>query len=624
MSGELQHRLSRTRGSGRSRVTLLYELSGSRGPVNRELPFGIGVLADLSGHKANRPAMRDRRWITLDRDDFAERMERLEPTVTLNVPGLGEFTLRFHELDDFGPAQVAAQVPALTELIHARRRLGQFAGSQDDLDQLLADLTGRSAILRSVTYELRPTQSPKPASAPPPPASGAALLDQILGQMPAVELSPSGGGDTIDQLIRHAAMTGTTVSRDVETTIAAWRTALDRRLGDGVRAVLHHSDFRAMEGTWRGLWHLVRNAETSETLKLRVFDVNRSELERDLVSPTSAIFEKTAVQPYREGGEPVGLLVGGYEFGPGDVALLQQLARVGQAAHAPFVATASAGLLGLDRFAGLPDAEELNSRAKGEALAAWQSFRSSAEARYAVLIVPRVMARRPYGKEHTAVEEFSFEELAGGTPADRCCWMSAAWCYAVVIADAFASDGWFTRSAGLEGGGKVAGLPAFPIEADDEAVFVGPTEVAIPGREADALSRLGFTPLIAVRGSDAAAFMTAHSCRKTAGEDDMTLGEVRHLLGVSRFAQYLLTIGHLHPSATAEELGAILNDWLSRYTASDPDNWDPARQPLLKGMVKVKPVPGQPGVNRVVAALVLPVSESSAPTLAINIGTIPV
>ena len=73
--------------------------------------------------------------------------------------------------------------------------------------------------------------------------------------------------------------------------------------------------------------------------------------------------------------------------------------------------------------------------------------------------------------------------------------MSAAWCYAVVVADAFARDGWFLRSAGLEGGGKVAGLPAFPVDGEDEQVMVGPTEVAIPGREADALSRLGFAPL---------------------------------------------------------------------------------------------------------------------------------
>ena len=154
-------------------------------------------------------------------------------------------------------------------------------------------------------------------------------------------------------------------------------------------------------------------------------------------------------------------------------------------------------------------------------------------------------------------------------------------------------------------------------------MVVGPTEVAVLGREADALTRLGFVPLLRVRGSDAAVFPTAHSCRQTAGEADATLGEVRHLLGVSRFAHNLLTIGHLYPGATAEELSAILNDWLSRYTASDPDNWNPVSQPLLAGMVKVKPVPGQPGVNRVAAALVLPVSESSAPTLALNIGTIP-
>jgi predicted component of type VI protein secretion system len=145
--------------------------------------------------------------------------------------------------------------------------------------------------------------------------------------------------------------------------------------------------------------------------------------------------------------------------------------------------------------------------------------------------------------------------------------------------------------------------------------------VPIPGRESEALSRLGFVPLLSVRGSDLTAFMTAHSCRRTSGEDDATLGELRHLLGVSRFAHYLLTIAHLHPAAGAAELEAILNDWLSNYTASDPDAWDPTRQPLLGGMVKVKTAPTG---NRVAAALVLPISESSAPTLALSIGTVPV
>src|SRR5262249_5776187 len=158
------------------------------------------------------------------------------------------------------------------------------------------------------------------------------------------------------------------------------------------------------------------------------------------------------------------------------------------------------------------------------------------------LTVPRVMARRPYGKHHTEVEEFSFEELAGGTFADRCCWMSAAWGYAVVIAGAFSQEGWFVRSAGLGGGGRGAGLPAFPVDAEDEQVLIGPTELAIAGREVDALSRLGFVPLLTVRGSESAAFAQAHSCRKTSGEDDEILGELRYLLGVSRFAHYLLTI----------------------------------------------------------------------------------
>jgi len=621
MSDSMQERLKRVRES--AKVELYYENPNIESPVqHHSLPFVIGVLANLSGHKANRVGLRERRWLSIDRDDFSERMAKIEPSLTLTAEGLGEFTVRFRNLDDFGPAQVAAQVPALTDLIHARRRLGQFAGEQSDLDRLLSDLTGRSAILRSVADQLRPAQPSAPAAPPPPPASGAALLDDIIGGMAPVEVG-SGVSDTIDQIIRHAAMAVPSASREVEKTVATWLSALDQRLGNGVRAVLHHADFRALEGTWRGLWYLVRNTETSPSLIIQIFDVNQAELSRDLAGATSTVFEKTAIQPIRDGGHPFGLFLGDYEFGPGEVSLLQRLARMGQTAHAPFVAAAAPGLLGLRSASEIPDVEDLESRAKSDNLADWRAFRSTPESRYAVMIVPRVMARRPYGKQHTEVEEFSFEELAGGTATERCCWMSAAWCFAQIVGDAFARDGWFMRTAGVESGGKIEGVPSYAIERDDEQVMIGPAEVEISGRDAETLAGLGFVPVLPVRGSDAAVFPNAHSCRKTTDEADAVLGEVRHLLGVSRFAQSLLTIAHVHTSANAEELGGILNEWLSHFTASDPDNWVPARQPLLGGMVKVKPVPNKSGAYRIAAALVLPVSETAAPTLPLNVGTVP-
>lgn len=621
MSDSMHERLQRTRDS--AKVELFYKNPNIETPVEEHsLPFVIGVLANLSGSKTNRAALRERRWRSIDRDDFTERMEKIEPTLTLTVIGLGEFSLRFRELDDFGPGPVAAQVPALTDLIHARRRLGQFSGDQSDLDRLLSDLTGRSEILRRVAEQMLPSQPAAPAAAGPPPATGAALLDQILGEMPRVEVG-AGAGDTIDQIIRHAALSGTSVSRNAGQTVAAWVAVLDQKLGDGVRAVLHHPDFRALEATWRGLWYLVRNTETGPLLIIQVFDATQAELSRDLSSGASSVYEKTAIQPIRDGGHPFGLLVGGYEFGPAGVGLLQHLARLGQAAHAPFVAAAAPSLLGLKHVSQIPEAEDLETRVTTDNLADWRAFRMTPESRYAVLTVPRVMARRPYGKNHTEVEEFAFEELAGGTAADRCCWMSAAWCYARIVGDAFARDGWFTRTAGVESGGKFDGVPSFSIEQDDEAVMVGPAEVAIPGRDADVLTRLGFVPVLPIRGGEAAVFPAARSCRKTTGEADAVLGEVRHLLGVSRFAQSLLTIAHIHATASADELGNILNEWLSRFTATDPENWVPARQPLLGGMVKVKPVPNKPGTHRIAAALVLPVSETAAPTLAVNVGTVP-
>ena len=338
MSDSVHDRLQRAR---RPKVELRYENPNIQSPISHaELPFTIGVLANLSGHKANRPAFRERRWRSIDCDDYNDRMEKIEPTLTVTAAGMGEFTLRFRELDDFGPAQVAAQVPVLTELIHARRRLGQFAGEQGELDRLLSDLTGRSAILRSLADELRPAQQVQPAAAPPP-ATGAALLDQILGGMAPVEVG-SGGGDTIDQIIRHAAMAGPTVFGTCNPrSRRGWR----RWIGGWVTAsgpFCTHPDFAARSGAASGTWCETRNRPIVENSNIRR---NSKRIVADLASSparcsTKPRFNRSARAATRS------LLLGSYEFGPGDIGLLAQPGPCWSGGPRPFVAAAASGLTG--------------------------------------------------------------------------------------------------------------------------------------------------------------------------------------------------------------------------------------------------------------------------------------
>jgi type VI secretion system protein ImpB len=149
MSESLQHKLDRVR---RPRVQITYDVETGGAMRKVELPFVVGVLADLSGQpkEALRP-MKERKFVNIDRDNFNDVMERSAPRVAMKVDnkltGEGDsklaVELNFKNIDDFDPAQVAQQVPALKELLEMRHRLTQLMSKMegnDKLEQLLTDV----------------------------------------------------------------------------------------------------------------------------------------------------------------------------------------------------------------------------------------------------------------------------------------------------------------------------------------------------------------------------------------------------------------------------------------------------------------------------------------------------
>ncbi len=121
-----------------------------------ELPFVMGVLADLSGNApgVEKPEFADRAFLDFDMDNFEKRMEAIDPGVSLKVEnklndGQGEklsVNLRFKKMDDFGPAAVARQVPALAKLLESREQLANLlrymdgkVAAEDKIKQLLND-----------------------------------------------------------------------------------------------------------------------------------------------------------------------------------------------------------------------------------------------------------------------------------------------------------------------------------------------------------------------------------------------------------------------------------------------------------------------------------------------------
>jgi type VI secretion system protein ImpB len=122
-----------------------------------ELPFVMGVLADLSGNASQvaKPDMNDRKFLDIDMDNFDKRMAAIEPAVSMKVHneldgGEGgeklSVNLKFTKMDDFSPAAIARQVPAMAKLLQAREQLSNLlkymdgkAAAEDGLKKLLAD-----------------------------------------------------------------------------------------------------------------------------------------------------------------------------------------------------------------------------------------------------------------------------------------------------------------------------------------------------------------------------------------------------------------------------------------------------------------------------------------------------
>ena len=154
MAESTQHVLSRVRPP---RVQITYDVEIGDAIEKKELPFVVGVLADLSGKPAEAlPPVRDRKFVEIDRDNFNEVLASIEPRLAIRVanrlkPDANDnlnIELKFKHMDDFGPVEVINQVPALRKLYEGRQRLRDLLtklDGNDDLAGLLNQVIANSA-----------------------------------------------------------------------------------------------------------------------------------------------------------------------------------------------------------------------------------------------------------------------------------------------------------------------------------------------------------------------------------------------------------------------------------------------------------------------------------------------
>lgn len=457
--------------------------------------------------------------------------------------------------------------------------------------------------------------------------TGLGLLDQVIGATKQTER------DRAQELIKaltEEALKGTvTFSRNLSQTFDRAIAAIDAKVSEQLNQVMHHPRFTKLEGSWRGLNYLVMNSETGTSLKIRMLQASKKDLSRDLQRAVefdqSGLFKKIYENEFgTPGGEPYGALVGDYEWTahPDDVETLRLISNVAAGAFAPFISGVGAGMFGFEDWRELSKPRDLAKIFETQEYAKWRSFRETEDARFVALVMPRVIARLPYGAATKPIEEFDYEEAprnADGSAQAQghhdYCWMNAAYVKAARLTDAFAQYGFCTAIRGAEGGGKVSNLPNHTFTSDDgDADAKCPTEIGITDRREAELSGLGFLPLCHYKNTDYAVFFGSQSAQKPkkydrpeATANAAISARLPYMMATSRFAHYLKVMARdkIGSFMEASDCEVWLNRWIQNFVNPMEGAGQEARAkyPLREAQIEVKEVPGKPGVYNAVAHL---------------------
>jgi type VI secretion system protein ImpC len=386
-----------------------------------------------------------------------------------------------------------------------------------------------------------------------------------------------------------------------------------------VNEIMHAPQFQKLESTWRGLHYLLSQSETSELLKIKVLNVSKKDLLKDLQRAPefdqSALFKKVYEEEYGVfGGSPFGALVGDYEFDRTgeDVELLEKVSQVSAAAHAPFIAGTNAQMFSLESFTQLDQPRDMAKVFGTTDYAKWKVFRDSEDSRYVALTAPRMLLREPYGREKP-VEAFQYEEDVG--EHSQYLWGNAVWALAARVSQAFATYGWCATIRGVESGGLVEGLPVHSFKTDSGDVAMKcPTETPITDRREKELADLGFAPLVHCKGTANAAFFSVQSAQKAkkyqtdaATANARISAQLPYIFAVSRFAHYLKVMmrDKIGGYQSKSQIQTFLNNWIADYVVGDDDapQGIKARRPLREARIEVQEIPAKPGAYRAVAFL---------------------
>lgn len=475
-------------------------------------PFCIGVLGDFSGRGRCRdggPTEADWTPVRISPDNAPE-LAGLVPRLELSLDGEGRRSLElsFRTLSDFHPDSLFASHPIFADLREARAAVEE--GRAPRLRAGPEDGEGG----RDAGEERTRAADGGAAGAEGSPANGGgSLLDAIVdvsdaGRGAEARSEPTGSGERgrgrrgseggLDPELREFVRKIVEPHRVRPTPDRSEELAsVDEAISAVMRRVLHHGAFRALESLWRSLVFLLSRIDTTGKVRIYLVDIGRRELERDLSEAPdprgSRLHRLLAAPDLGPAASRWGLVVGAYRFGgsPEDLPVVEGVARTARAADVPWLSAADPRLAGCPSLEAAADPRDWSSPWPGE----WAGVPRGADARWLGLALPRFLAREPYGEvSGRRCRAFDLEEVPEG-PVDRgaLLWGNPAFACAVVLARAFARDGWrLSPNADLD-------IGQVPIARAGSAPGAAPaiTEARLTPAAAERLAESGLIPVVA-------------------------------------------------------------------------------------------------------------------------------
>jgi len=563
-------------------------------------PFRLAIVGEFAprDYATGKPSTQ-RFHLPVDKDNFNETIAKTGLRLQFDIPNpLAAKPKEIHvsiPLNLFKalrPDNIVRAVPELKALLDIRELLvevKQRTRTPADFAVRIGSYDIPPAAAEAIAAVLSPPRktTKKTAAAPPPPkdkrsARKPDTVENILDMIDTGEERPSSSetGTTIRAALEEFVRGEKAPSEKVN--VAAVQHALatvDRVLGYGVDAVIHHPEFKRVERLWRGLKYLIDQTDFRKNIKLEIINAHRDNL--------LDIFIREIYQPEYDAisEAPLAAAVLAFEFTAAnpDIEVLRELAI--KAADIPLLVLGAVGapFFGRQKAAELLQAPDLRTLLEAPEYIKFNGFRDDPASRWLALGFNRYQQRFPYGHEGWAIKSFDYREQLADE--DDHAWGNPVWALAVQMVRSQAKTGWATQIAGRASGLMLENLAVHEFVLPNGDSTAIPLEIMVSDRRLQEFEKSGIIPLLCDSNADGAYILAAptvyrprHDADTGREENNAFMASLPYQLYAGDIARFInRRYNELVSGATAAEAENRVARTLVGYNISREDPGRPGR-----------------------------------------------